>query len=157
MASAGPYANHMHSLQTDNHSSTSPLSFYRPDALPAAKQTALKHLKIIILFTKCGRIVVYLWNFGTVILMSLQSSPPTNQLSRWTSSELSATLQYCSVLTYFAQTYMYIQWQMMDTAIAVNCKWWVYSLLPGFFSVLQKIAIFHIHNTVDLLLITLNS
>jgi len=31
------------SLQTDNHASTSPLSFYRPDALPAAKPTASKH------------------------------------------------------------------------------------------------------------------
>ena len=31
------------SLQTDNHSSTPPLSFYRPDALPAAQQTASKH------------------------------------------------------------------------------------------------------------------
>jgi len=31
------------SLQTDNHASTSPLSFYRPDALPAAHPTASKH------------------------------------------------------------------------------------------------------------------
>ena len=31
------------SLQTDNHSSTSPLSFYRSDALPAAQPTASKH------------------------------------------------------------------------------------------------------------------
>jgi len=30
-------------LQTDNHSSTSPLSFYRPDVLPAAQPTASKH------------------------------------------------------------------------------------------------------------------
>ena len=30
-------------LQTDNHASTSPLSFYRPDALPAAQPTASKH------------------------------------------------------------------------------------------------------------------
>jgi len=28
------------SLQTDNHASTSTLSFYRPDALPAAQPTA---------------------------------------------------------------------------------------------------------------------
>jgi len=28
------------SLQTDNQASTSPLSFYRPDALPAAQPTA---------------------------------------------------------------------------------------------------------------------
>ena len=32
------------SLQIDNHTSTSPLSFfYRPDALPAAQPTASKH------------------------------------------------------------------------------------------------------------------
>jgi len=30
------------SLQTDNHASNSPLSFYRMDALPAAKPTASK-------------------------------------------------------------------------------------------------------------------
>jgi len=30
-------------LQTDNHASTSLLSFYRPDALPAAQPTASKH------------------------------------------------------------------------------------------------------------------
>jgi len=31
------------SLQTDNHANTPPLSFYRPDALPAAQPTASKH------------------------------------------------------------------------------------------------------------------
>ena len=31
------------SLQTDNHASTSPLSLYGPDALPAAQPTASKH------------------------------------------------------------------------------------------------------------------
>ena len=31
------------SLQTDNHTSTPPLSFYRPDALPATQPTASKH------------------------------------------------------------------------------------------------------------------
>jgi len=30
-------------LETDNHASTTPLSFYRPDALPAAQPTASKH------------------------------------------------------------------------------------------------------------------
>ena len=30
-------------LQTDNHASTPPLSFYRLDALPAAQPTASKH------------------------------------------------------------------------------------------------------------------
>ena len=31
------------SLQTNNHASTPPLSFYRPDALPAAQPTVSKH------------------------------------------------------------------------------------------------------------------
>jgi len=31
------------SLQTDNHASTPPLSFYRPDALRAAQPAASKH------------------------------------------------------------------------------------------------------------------
>jgi len=31
------------SLQTDNYASTQPLSFYRPDALPAAQPTDSKH------------------------------------------------------------------------------------------------------------------
>jgi len=31
------------SLKTDNHASTPPLCFYRPDALPAAQPTASKH------------------------------------------------------------------------------------------------------------------
>jgi len=31
------------SLQTDNHASTSPLSFYTPDALPATQSTVSKH------------------------------------------------------------------------------------------------------------------
>ena len=35
VASAGPYADYLHSLQTDKHASTSPLSFYRPDTLAA--------------------------------------------------------------------------------------------------------------------------
>ena len=44
VASAGPYASlQCTALQTDNHASTSPLSFYRPDALPAAQPTASKH------------------------------------------------------------------------------------------------------------------
>jgi len=30
-------------LQTDNHTSTSPVSFYTPDALPATQPTASKH------------------------------------------------------------------------------------------------------------------
>ena len=30
-------------LQTDNHASTSPLSLYRPDALPVTQPTASKH------------------------------------------------------------------------------------------------------------------
>jgi len=38
------------SLQTDNHFSTLPLSFYRPDALPVAKPTVSKHWRHKILY-----------------------------------------------------------------------------------------------------------
>jgi len=46
VASAGPHR-HTHinctSLQTNNHTSTSSLNSYRPDALPAAQTTVAKH------------------------------------------------------------------------------------------------------------------
>jgi len=42
-------------LQTDNHASTSPLSFYRPDALLAAQPTASKHI------TNCSQTHLLLW------------------------------------------------------------------------------------------------
>jgi len=42
VASAGPYANNLHSLQADNHTSTSSLNFYKPDALPDAQPTVSK-------------------------------------------------------------------------------------------------------------------
>jgi len=41
VTSAGPYAS-LH-LAPDNHASTPPLNFYRPDALPAAQPTASEH------------------------------------------------------------------------------------------------------------------
>jgi len=43
MASAEPYAKHLHSIQTDNHANISPSNFYRLDALPAAPPTVSKH------------------------------------------------------------------------------------------------------------------
>jgi len=52
------------SLQTDNHSSTLPLSFYRPDALPAAQPTASKHWTCRtwnkIKYNKCFLALIYL-------------------------------------------------------------------------------------------------
>ena len=53
------------SLQTDNHTSTPPLSFYRPDALPVAQPTASKYLNLkwlfIVLFS------YYMHNLSTVL------------------------------------------------------------------------------------------
>ena len=43
VASAGPYATICTSLQTDNHTNTSSLNFYRPDALSDAQPTVSKH------------------------------------------------------------------------------------------------------------------
>ena len=56
------------SLQTDNHTSTSPLSFYRPDALPATQPTAWKHLTSIIL--SLMYILGIFWNVICIIFLS---------------------------------------------------------------------------------------
>ena len=50
VASAGPYTNDLHSLQTHNHTNTSSLNFYRPDALPDAQPTVSKHGIIMTLY-----------------------------------------------------------------------------------------------------------
>jgi len=56
VASAGPYANHLHLASTDKHTSTSPLSFHRPDALPAAQPTASKHQRLQEISRKVGKL-----------------------------------------------------------------------------------------------------
>jgi len=49
VASAGPYANHLHTLETDNYAGTPSLNFYRPDALPDAQPTVSNELLIKII------------------------------------------------------------------------------------------------------------
>jgi len=49
------------SLQTDNHASTPPLSFYRPDALPAAQPTVSKHWRWILCSNIMTEIALVLW------------------------------------------------------------------------------------------------
>jgi len=50
VASAGPYANHLHLAPDRYHASTSPLSFYRPYVLPVAQPTASKHWRQIFVY-----------------------------------------------------------------------------------------------------------
>jgi len=47
MASAGPYASHLHLVPDNYHTNTSSLNSYRPDALPDAQPTVVKALKAI--------------------------------------------------------------------------------------------------------------
>jgi len=42
VALGGPYTNHLHLAPDREHASTSPLVFYRPDALPSAQPAASK-------------------------------------------------------------------------------------------------------------------
>jgi len=42
-ASAGQYANNLHLAQSDKHTNTPSLNFYRPDALPDAQPTVSQH------------------------------------------------------------------------------------------------------------------
>ena len=39
VTSAGPHASHLHLTPTDKHASTSSLTFYGPDVLPATQPT----------------------------------------------------------------------------------------------------------------------
>jgi len=43
VASVGPHANNLHLAPTDNHTNTSSVNVYRPDALPDAQPTVSKH------------------------------------------------------------------------------------------------------------------
>ena len=52
VALAGPYANILHLTQTDNHTNTSSLNFYRPNALPDTKPTVSKHWSTFLLIFK---------------------------------------------------------------------------------------------------------
>jgi len=52
------------SLRTDNHASTPLLSFYRPDALPAAQPTASKHRRHK---CKCTTLIVNCFVFSIII------------------------------------------------------------------------------------------
>ena len=63
-------------LQTDNHASTPPLSFYRPDAFPAAQPTASKHWRhffYFIFFLQIGKkkrhrmLYVYVWAWSCML------------------------------------------------------------------------------------------
>ena len=74
------------SLQRENHASISPLSFYRPDALPAAQPTASKHcvhllhpallaevsflLPFVCQFL-AGQVKNYGWIFDTILVKSM--------------------------------------------------------------------------------------
>jgi len=51
------------SLKTDNHASTSPLHFYRLDALPAAQPTASKHWRY-----------VHIWRRKSVVNSDIEST-----------------------------------------------------------------------------------
>ena len=63
------------SLQTDNHASTSPLSFYRPDALPVAQPTASKHvlhksktISLTLIFLLCVCHFIFLLPLNTLVI-----------------------------------------------------------------------------------------
>ena len=86
------------SIQTDNHASTSPLSFYRLDALPAAHRTASKHWRQIkrtttpydtILMQKFPRqkhlsVVYNKWNSpSSLILLTWQFTTETYSILFW--------------------------------------------------------------------------
>ena len=59
------------SLQTDNHASTPPLCFYRPDALPDAQPTAPKHWSLTVMMV----IHRWWWLFTASAESDIQTAP----------------------------------------------------------------------------------
>jgi len=69
------------SLQTDNHASTSPLSFYRPGALPANQPTSSKHWRHALRLAKnCDNGIAI--RFHVVQKFPLQSQVNSSTFSR---------------------------------------------------------------------------
>jgi len=67
VTSARPYAS-LHCAPDDNHASAPPLSFYRPDALPAAQPTASQHWRHKVdLYNGCKMVVAVLCVQGFIL------------------------------------------------------------------------------------------
>jgi len=77
------------SLQTDKHASTTPLSFYRPDALPVAQPTASKHSRQSseIIYKKFKfklTVTLYTVAFGALtLLVGRQEGHPAYKKLEW--------------------------------------------------------------------------
>jgi len=67
------------SLQTDNNASTSPLSFYRPDALPAAQPTASKHWRWDNTPKLLGQISELLGHYFDPVVTQLKRAVPVGE------------------------------------------------------------------------------
>jgi len=72
------------SFAPDNHASISPLSFYRPDALPTTRPTASKHWRQFNTFRNyIMRIIILLFDYFTCLhLLSEQPSSPLHTQSQ---------------------------------------------------------------------------
>jgi len=81
------------SLQTDNHSSTSPLSFHRPDALPAAQSTVSNHWRHLL--SRLSGLnptvqLVYMSEAGDITWVTSCMWSHSEQNSRWITGVVSA-------------------------------------------------------------------
>ena len=99
-------------LQTDNHTSTPPLSFYRPDALPAAQPTMSKHWRQIVfpVYASINKVaasisLLYTLDFAQGTITAQHNVPFSPSLPVWAfHCQLSNSTHFTVYLLDFNQT-----------------------------------------------------
>jgi len=119
------------SLQTDNHASTPPVSFYRPDALPASQPTASKHWAVICCnVTDCSRWICFLRCSKIMATMLCRCQKTVHSVG--TSEILFYFLQLVVILPIYHKLYTRLlvhnaSVNLFSSALSVFCCWYVSS------------------------------
>ena len=116
------------SLQTDNHASTPPLSFCKPDALPATRPTALKHWRQHILLQSGIFLLfdfsLYELHFWVYLFLS-EISPRCCALLTWWGKDINICIEHWTVVTVFSA------FDIISRTIFCICslhQYWVWSV-----------------------------
>jgi len=116
------------SLQTDNHASTPPLSFCKPDALPATRPTASKHWRQHILLQSGIFLLfdfsLYELHFWVYLFLS-EISPRCCALLTWWGKDINICIEHWTVVTVFSA------FDIISRTIFCICslhQYWVWSV-----------------------------
>ena len=116
------------SLQTDNHASSPPLSFCKPDALPATRPTASKHWRQHILLQSGIFLLfdfsLYELHFWVYLFLS-EISPRCCALLTWWGKDINICIEHWTVVTVFSA------FDIISRTIFCICslhQYWVWSV-----------------------------